>query len=216
MASKRLDLIRHGQTALNREKRFRGRVDAPLTEGGRREVRGAGYLLEESPPDVIFTSPLPRAVQTAEIVAEIAGCGVEAAESFIDVDYGEWAGLTVEEVKERFGADSMRSWIEDPGGFRFPQGERMGDVRERLEPAIRGLVTAGYEEVAIVSHLAVLKTCFLVLMDLDFSCFWRLDLDNGSVSQFEHTPEEGFVLGFWNRIWPGTKPAPPVNAEFDE
>lgn len=196
-----LFLVRHGQTDLNRDKRFRGMTDAPLNEAGRAEVAAAARVLDGTRLKAIHTSPLSRAVQTARIIADVTGCSVEPDRSFLDIDYGEWQGLTVDEVERRFGAAQMDRWVKDPGSFEFPGGDSMSGVIARVDPALRALVqTNGPGPVAVVSHLAVLKVCFLALMDLGFEQFWKIVIDNGSVSRFDYTPEDGFVLGWWNHV----------------
>ncbi|MHB8896106.1 MAG: histidine phosphatase family protein [Candidatus Geothermincolia bacterium] len=195
-----LYLIRHGQTDLNKEKRFRGLADAPLNDAGKYEAAGAAKLLVDVGLSNVFTSPVRRAAETATAIAVTTGARVETDDDFIDIDYGDWQGLTVEEVRERFGKDELESWRRDPGAFEFPGGASMSSVRERLEPAL--LRVAGSEPegaVAVVSHLAVLKICFVILMGLDMDYFWKVGLDNGSTGQFTYTPERGFVLERWNR-----------------
>lgn len=201
----RLYLVRHGQTALNRDDRFRGLTDAPLTGLGRLEAAGAGAVLDGSGVSVVHSSPIPRALETARIIADLRGARVEPEESFTDIDYGEWQGLTVEEVARRSGPHMLEFWKRDPAAFVFPGGDSMHSVRERVGPALKRVVSAEDEGVAVVSHLAVLKVCFLVAMELPFEYFWKVGLGNGSVSLFTHTREGGFVLEWWNRA-PGVAP----------
>ena len=195
----KLFLIRHGQTDLNRDRRFRGLSDAPLNEAGKYEAAGAAKLLAAAGISNIYTSPIRRAAETATAIAVTTGARVETDDDFIDIDYGAWQGLTVEEVRERFGPEGLESWRRDPGAFSFPDGDSMESVRARLQPALLRVATAGDEgAVAVVSHLAVLKVCFVTLMDLDFRYFWKVGLDNGSASLFTCKPDGGFVLERWN------------------
>ncbi len=202
----RLYLVRHGQTELNRDRRFRGFSDAPLNARGRLEATGAAAALEPSGLEVIYTSPLPRAVETARIIGDALGAAVEIDDGFTDIDYGEWQGLTVEEVEDRFGGEVLGSWKRDPGGFTFPGGDSMDSVAARLGSALERVACAGPQVAAAVSHLAVLKVCFIVAMGVDFDYFWRLGLDNGSVSLLSWEDGSGWVLESWNR-------APEVAAE---
>ena len=191
--------MRHGQTDLNKDKRFRGMTDAPLNQAGREEVSAAAKVLEREGLQVLYTSPLPRTIETASIIAGATGCRVEPDDRFIDIDYGDWQGLTVEEALREFGAQQMDRWALDPGSFEFPGGNSMAEVRNRVEPALTAVIEKGNpSSVAVVSHLAVLKVCFLALMDLGFEQFWKIAIDNGSVSRFEYTPENGFVMEYWN------------------
>lgn len=195
----RLYLVRHGQTDLNRDKRFRGMTDALLNEEGREEVSGAARILEPEGLRVIHTSPLPRTMETSRIISEVTGCRVEPDDRFIDVDYGGWQGLTVQEAEQEFGAGLMDKWVLEPGSFSFPGGDSMEEVRERVDSGLRAVVDTGNPgPVAVVSHLAVLKVCFLSLMGLGFEKFWKIVIDNGSVSRFEYTSDNGFIMEWWN------------------
>jgi probable phosphoglycerate mutase len=196
----KLYLIRHGQTDLNRDKRFRGLSDAPLNDEGKYEAVGAAKLLVEAGLSNIYTSPVRRAAETATAIAVTTGARMETDQNFTDIDYGEWQGLTVEEVRERYGGAELEKWRLDPGSFTFPDGEGMRSVRERLQPALLRVVEMSPTgAIAVVSHLAILKICFVVLMDLDMGYFWKIGLDNGSSSLFEYTPRGGFKLERWNQ-----------------
>lgn len=201
----RLFLVRHGQTDLNRDRRFRGMSDAPLNEAGIDEARGAAGLLAAAPLAAIHTSPIPRAAETARIIAEVTGAGVVEDDGFTDIDYGEWQGLTVEEVTERFGADEIGRWRSDPGGFTFPGGDSMESVRERIRPALER-VAGGHPgaNACVVSHLAVLKVCYVAALDLPWDYFWRVVLDNGSVGSLLFEAGTSFTLESWNRLPPGS------------
>jgi broad specificity phosphatase PhoE len=195
----RLYLVRHGQSDLNLEGRFRGLTDAPLNEVGRKEAAGAAAILDGSGVSVIYTSPVPRALQTAEILAGSIDAAVEREEGFTDVDYGEWQGMTVGEVEQRFGSSMLNSWKRDPEGFTFPGGDSMRSVQSRLGPALTRVVANRGGDVAVVSHLAVLKLCFLIIMELPTDYFWKIDVYNGSVSMFSYGPDNDLRLEWWNR-----------------
>jgi probable phosphoglycerate mutase len=196
----RLYLVRHGQTDLNRDRRFRGMSEAALNADGRLEAQGAARLLAGSGVEAVHTSPVERSRETAEITAGRIGARVQVNEGIIDIDYGDWQGLTVEEVTARFGPAMIRSWRDDPGGFSFPGGESMESVRERLGPCLLELVADPGGAVAAVTHMAVLKVCFLVTMGLGWGWFWKIGIDSGSVSLFTYTPREGYVMQYWNRL----------------
>jgi broad specificity phosphatase PhoE len=195
-----LFFVRHGQTDLNRDRRFRGFSDAPLNGQGRLEARGAAALLSLENIEELRTSPVRRAMETANIIGDRLALQPIVDERFTDVDYGEWQGMTVEEVAKKFGSDMLQEWRHHPDSFTFPGGDSMAGVRLRLGA---GMVELAKESpgkrVAVISHLAVLKLCFIAALDLPFDYFWRLELDNGAVSSFEFTGANAFVLGTWNR-----------------
>jgi broad specificity phosphatase PhoE len=95
-------LVRHGQTELNAAGVLRGHLDPPLDTVGQREARLLARALAPLHPDLIVSSPLLRAVATAQAIASACGLNVKIDEAFIDRDYGDWAGHTLEEVEAQF------------------------------------------------------------------------------------------------------------------
>jgi broad specificity phosphatase PhoE len=202
----KLYFVRHGQTDLNRDRRFRGLTDVPLNDEGRAQAAGAARILSGLLLGSVISSPIPRAVETARIISLSAGCPVVTDDGFTDIDYGEWQGLTVEEVETRFGPEAIESWKRNPGGFSFPGGDSMVSVRDRLDSSIERIAAEHDGSVAVVSHLAVIKVCFLVVMGLPFEYFWNLGLENGSVSLFTRARGGGFVLEWWNQVVQPSEP----------
>ena len=191
-------LVRHGETDLNKDRRFRGHSDVPLNEDGVLQAAGAARILKLAGISNVYTSPIRRAVETATAIAVVTGARMETEDDFVDIDYGEWQGLTVEEARQRNGAE-VEAWRRDPGSFAFPGGDSIASVRGRLGPAFERLVQRDHQgPIAVVSHLAVLKLCFTVLMDLSADYFWRVGLENGAVSLFTHKPGTGYMLESWN------------------
>ena len=95
-------LIRHGETAWNREKIFRGVADIPLNETGRAQARLVARALASRSIAAGYASPLSRALETANIVLEPHGVRAAAHEGLTDLDYGEWTGLKDDDVAARW------------------------------------------------------------------------------------------------------------------
>lgn len=196
--SVKIYLVRHGETDLNKDRRFRGHSDVPLNEDGVLQAAGAARILKLAGISNVYASPIRRAVETATAIAVVTGARMETEDDFVDIDYGEWQGLTVEEARERDGA-AVEAWKSDPGSFAFPGGDSISGVRQRLGPAFERLLAREHEgPIAVVSHLAVLKLCFAVLMDVSTDYFWKVGLENGAVSLFTHRPGDGYRLESWN------------------
>src|SRR5215210_3099803 len=98
----RIYLARHGESDWNAENRFQGHSDRPLTSRGREQAVALAGVLEGTRVDAIYTSPLRRALETAEIVAGRIAVGMSAIEALREVDVGGWAGLSRAEVGLRF------------------------------------------------------------------------------------------------------------------
>jgi len=179
-------LVRHGETAWNKAKIFRGRRDIPLNEQGRLEAACAARALREVPLAAIYSSPLSRARDTAEAVAAGHGLAVIVDEAFTDIDYGEWTEYWDTEARLKFG-DQYRQWKESPHLVKFPGGESLDDVRRRAAPRLTELARQNPEgTIALVSHRVVLKLLLCEAKGLDNSHFWEVRLDTGAISVLEY------------------------------
>jgi broad specificity phosphatase PhoE len=105
-------LARHGRTALNAEGRLRGLSDPPLDEVGRGEAARLGAALASSAPMVVISSPLQRAVATAQAIGAACHVPVAADKRLNDRDYGEWTGHPRTEVEQRFGSVDAAPGVE--------------------------------------------------------------------------------------------------------
>jgi broad specificity phosphatase PhoE len=185
-------LVRHGQTAWNKEEVFRGRADIQLNEVGRKEALLTGQCLEKIKVDLIYTSPLSRAVETAEAIARPHGKEAVVLQGLIDIDFGQWQGLSHETVRERY-AELYQRWKDNPHLVRFPEGESLEEVRRRTLRAIDEILQAHVDETLVmVSHRVVNKTVLCGLLGLDNSHFWKIGQDTACINVLEFG--EGFVL----------------------
>ena len=182
----RIILVRHGQTAWNEGagERLRGRADIELDEVGIRQAKATAARLAQWPVAAIYSSPLRRALSTASILAEPLKLQPQPLEGLIDIDYGRWQGLSLNEA----AADDnqlYRIWLESPHLVTFPQGESLKQVRKRAVAAVRSLVPlhAG-EAIVLVSHKVVCKVLVCALMGLDTSNFWRVQQDLCAINIF--------------------------------
>lgn len=182
----RIYLVRHGETAWNKAKIFRGRRDIPLNEQGRREAACAAGALRRVSLAAVYSSPLSRARETAEMVAAGRGLAVIVDAAFTDIDYGEWTEYWDIEARWKFG-DQYRQWKERPHLVKFAGGESLDEVRRRAAPRLRELALENPEgTIALVSHRVVLKLLLCEAKGLDNSHFWEVRLDTGAVSVLEY------------------------------
>jgi broad specificity phosphatase PhoE len=185
-------LVRHGQTAWNREEVFRGRADIALNETGREEALLAGQYLKKVAVNAIYSSPLSRAVETAEVIARYQDKKVLISDGLIDIDFGQWQGVSHEVVMERYG-ELYRQWKDNPHMVRFPGGETLEEVRERALRAVDEILLEHSDETLVmVSHRVVNKTLVCGLLGLDNSHFWKIGQDTACINVLEFG--EGFTL----------------------
>jgi phosphoserine phosphatase len=175
-------LIRHGQTAWNTGKRFRGLHDIPLSDVGRLEAERAGVALREVKLARIYASPLSRAMETAELVRGEREVEIVSDAGFIDVDYGKWTQMQDDEVAEAY-PELHRQWTNEPDRITFPKGENLEQVASRSLDRLRHLARVHADaDIAIVSHRVPLKVILMSMKGMALSEFWNLPIDTGSVS----------------------------------
>ncbi len=190
-------LLRHGQTPMSVQRRYAGLSDVPLTEVGVQQAAAAGKRLASAGLTAIVTSPLTRAVRTAEEVAAATGATVEADEGFRETDFGAWDGLTFAEVRERWPAE-LTAWLADPA-VAPPGGESFADVSIRVEGALRR-VLAGYQgrTVLIVSHVTPIKTLVAAALLAPPPALYRMHLDVAALCQVDWYADGPAVLRSFN------------------
>jgi broad specificity phosphatase PhoE len=181
----RFVLIRHGQTEWNRVERFRGRADLDLDDTGIRQAEAAAERLPRWEIAALYSSPLRRALMTAQILASQLELAVQPLEGLIDIDFGDWQGLSAKEAAAQDG-QLFRQWLERPQEVRFPHGENLQDVRQRITATIDSLVENHSEQtVALVSHNVVCRVLLCVVLGVDNSHFWQLGQDVAAINVFE-------------------------------
>jgi len=189
MADIRLLLVRHGQTSWNLgagQVRYRGQTDIPLDEVGHAQARALAVRLADEPIAAIYASPLQRAVQTAQPTAEGHGLPVVPHPGLLDMNLGEWQGLTHAEAARRY-PDVHRRWLEAPETVTLPGGESLAVVLARGKTTVTQLLArhAG-ETVLLVGHQVVNKVLVCWLLGLDNSHYWRVTQDNACLNVFAH------------------------------
>ena len=190
-------VVRHGQTAWNLEEVFRGRMDIPLDETGKKEVHLAGEALKDETLHAIYSSPLSRSMETAENIAKFQNIEVKPLEAIIDISYGEWEGVSLAEVQKKY-PDLCALWLKEPHKVRFPNGESLEQVRVRTQNAIENLLEKHENEnIALVAHRVPNKVISCALLGIDNSNFWRIQQDTASTNLFIYK-EGQWIISYLN------------------
>ena len=177
-------LIRHGQTEWNRVERFRGRADLELDEMGVKQAELTAGRITEWPVSAIYTSPLRRTLTTAGILGQHLGLEVKQLPGIIDIDYGQWQGLSPEQAMAEDNS-LYNLWLESPHKVKFPGGESLEEVRNRAALAVNEVVGHHSDEtIALVSHRVVCQILILNFLELDNSHFWQIGQDVSAVNLF--------------------------------
>jgi broad specificity phosphatase PhoE len=189
--------VRHGQTAWNLEEVFRGRMDIPLDETGKKEVHLSGEALKDQTIHAVYSSPLSRSMETAENIAKFHGLPVTPLEAIIDISYGDWEGVSLQKVREKF-PELYALWLQEPHKVRFPNGETLNEVRLRTLGAIENLVAKHQQEtIVLVAHRVPNKVICCALLGLDNSHFWRIQQDTASTNLFVYKNKQ-WIVSFLN------------------
>jgi len=188
----KLILARHGETVWNVEKVYRGRTDVNLDEVGIKQAELLGKYLSNRELEAIYSSPLRRALDTANIVARYQKIGVHVAEGLIDFNYGEWQTLPEQEAK-RLYPTLHNEWHNNPHKVIMPGGESLEDVRRRAIEVVNDVLSKYQGGVVLVSHRVVNKVLICSLLGLDNSYFWNIKQDVGGITIFNYV-DGRFVL----------------------
>jgi alpha-ribazole phosphatase len=189
----RLLLVRHGETDVSMRGRCFGRLDVGLSEEGRRQADALGAALRKVRLAAVCSSPLVRALDTAEAIARPHGLRPLALDALGELDFGEVEGLTYDGIRaERPGL--YREWMESPATVRFPGGESFADLRARVVPAVSEIVERHRGDVvAVVAHGGVVRVVLADALGLEDGAAFRLGLACGGLSVVDRPPGTAVV-----------------------
>ncbi len=148
----RVYLVRHGAVVGAETRRFIGHLDVPLSEAGERQLRALARRLSAVALGALYASDLARTRRSAELLGAPHGLTPRLLPALREFAMGRWEGLTAAEIRER-EPEAFAAWMADVGGYRFPEGESLGDLAARAWPAFERIVEAhAGETVAVVAH----------------------------------------------------------------
>jgi len=182
----KLILVRHGQTDWNVNKRFRGRFDVPLNATGVRQAWLTSRRVAAAwKPSVVYSSPLSRAMSTAQAIAKPLSLSVEELPELIDMNFGQWQGLSPDEVRARW-PELLAAWYSAPHTVRMPGGESLHHVRSRCERALE-IIERNHPEqtVVAVAHTDFNRTMLLFVLGLGNDRLWHLRQDPCAINEIE-------------------------------
>ena len=182
----RMLLLRHAETDWNRERRFQGGRDVPLSATGRQQAESAARLLAATRLDAFRNQHAVRnARDTAAIIAAPHGLAVQEAAAFREMGFGEWEGLTRDEVRERF-ADANRAWVETPHEATWSGAETLAAVRTRALAGLAALRAAHQgQTICLVTHGITGRLLILEALGLGPDRLWSFHLSSTGISELE-------------------------------
>jgi len=195
-----LYLVRHGETESNKERRYQGWTESPLSKKGARQAEKAGFFLGGEKIAGLYCSDLKRAVNTARVIGAGSGLKPVITPLLREINFGQWEGLTFDEIEATWGEEINR-WLDDPFHKSAPGGETLGEVCARMRSFLEQLeknVPIG-QRIAAVSHGGSIRALLYHVLNLDRESFWNLKIENASVSLIR---KEGgrFKVVYYNRV----------------
>jgi probable phosphoglycerate mutase len=187
-------LVRHGHVEGISPERFRGRADLMLTPEGRRQAETTARRIRAAwGPAAIYTSPLSRCRATGEAIGEPSPSSVDG---LIDIDYGEWQGLTLDEVINRW-PELLDTWYRAPHWAAIPGGETLQAVLGRTISALRDVIRRHPgDTVVLVGHDSVNRMILLHALELPLSRYWRLGQGPCAINELDFSGDAFVVVSF--------------------
>ncbi|HEX3773337.1 MAG TPA: histidine phosphatase family protein [Polyangiaceae bacterium] len=175
--------VRHGATDAA-GKVLSGRLGGfPLNALGQAEARAVSEMLSTVQLEAVYSSPLERALGTAERIAAARPLNVRVRESLTDIDFGAWSGRSIAELE---GVDEFRRFNAHRAVAHVPEGERVGAVQARMVEAVAEITsTHPTGAVAVVSHADPIRFALAFFLGLALDHTHRLEIATGSISGLE-------------------------------
>jgi broad specificity phosphatase PhoE len=193
-----LFLIRHGETVHNVAGIAQGWNDSALSDNGTRQAERVAMRIAALKPTELYSSPLGRALSTAQLIADKAALDVTALDDLREMSYGQWEGKSFLDVRRDYEHDYQR-WIGD-ADHPCPDGESHNDVLRRMRRAFEEIESRGNgrgRRVVIVTHGTAIRIGATALLNIPVSAARQFAVDNASINLFVWRADR-FVLKFWN------------------
>ena len=180
----RLILARHGQTEWNKEWKFQGHTNTNLTETGKLQAALLAKRLENWNFDVVYSSPLERALFTAKEITKSRNFEPIILPELQEINFGSWEGQSIHSL-ENNNNEIFSRWRADPF-FNPPEGaETWQQISDRLSKAINFVLSSNHKNIILVSHGGIIRALHAVLLGFNPHKTWNIDVSNCSITGIE-------------------------------
>ncbi len=181
-----LYLIRHGATVGNEEKRYKGSIDVPISKSGIEQIERTSRLIQAALSgaslSAVYSSPLSRALRSAEILAAPFGLQPIVVSGLRERNFGVWEGMTLNEINERY-PDEFQAWAANPLEHSPMGGESTLQVRDRIMPAYEEIISRHPgENIAIAGHGGVNRIVLCHVLGIPLEHIFRIEQHNAAVN----------------------------------
>jgi len=180
----KLILIRHPETDWNKQERYMGSADIPLNNKGKKQARAILGYFKNKNISAVYSSKLKRALEAANLIAKPRNLKVKQDERLNEIDFGEWEGLTFEQVQKKHPG-LAREYLSKPQNIKIPGGESFSEFKNRVKASLEKILAKEHGNVAIVSHGGVNRVIICELLKIPFSHLWQIKQDNGAINKIE-------------------------------
>jgi len=171
---RKLVLVRHGQTLHNRLGLIQGRTDTELTIEGEAQALKLAVELQEEPFDRVYSSPLLRALRTAQLIVQNRNVPIVTDDRLVEIDQGDWTGQKAAQLFQT--SEHYKKWVNDPTVAGPPNGETIFDVLNRAESFLSDVEG---DNVLVVAHGGIIAVMRTVLESRPPARAWELLTRNG-------------------------------------
>jgi broad specificity phosphatase PhoE len=175
-----ISLARHGETTWNKDRRFQGQRDVPLNDRGREQARELAAAAAGHGFVALYSSPLSRARETADIVGAALGLQPRLDDRLKESDVGGWEGRYKDDI-ERDEPDAWRRYTEAGEDFRFPGGESLGEQQERVIAALVDVTQRHELPALIVCHRGVIRCALAHTHNRGLDTYHEWAVPNGEI-----------------------------------
>jgi alpha-ribazole phosphatase/probable phosphoglycerate mutase len=174
-------MIRHGEIPSNINKVYAGRSSEGLTENGVQQAIDVSERLKEYEVEALYSSPIQRALQTAQIIGEKVGLVPKVEESFREIEMGPWESMSEADVEEKY-PDEWDIWCNRPADLKMEGRETLQDLLSRVLEGIRSIKDG--DDIVIVTHVAIIRVMLLWQAKKSLNLYKTIHVPNAGIFEF--------------------------------
>ncbi|PHV71844.1 histidine phosphatase family protein [Sporanaerobium hydrogeniformans] len=175
--------VRHGETLANKEKRWLGQYESPLSEEGKRQARQLEKVLESYSIEAIYTSTSLRTLETIEGFAKKKGLVIKQEKAFCEIDFGEFEGRSFAELQNK-SPEEVQKMLKEGDYYTYPGGESLVASYERNIKGLKALMALPQKTVLLCAHAGTLRNCISYLVGGSHKLHWHFKIDPASLTCF--------------------------------
>jgi alpha-ribazole phosphatase/probable phosphoglycerate mutase len=178
-------MIRHGEIPSNVNKVYAGRSPEPLTERGVRQAKEVSDELKKYNVGALYSSPIQRALQTAQIISEGIGMDLMAEDAFREIEMGPWEGMSEKDIAEK-NPEEWDLWNRNPAELKLAGRETLDDLLQRVLTGVRRIPRemAG-QNVVIVTHVAIIRVLMLWCSRKSLNLYKTIHVPNAEIFEID-------------------------------